>query len=67
MTQYSTKGSVVLGRGPVYRSALSACSANNSNFVPNDSSVRSYACENFLYKSRVVGRATFAFQCKAAN
>lgn len=67
MTQYKTTGNVFLGRGPVYRSALNTCSSINSSFVPDDSSVRSYACENFLYKSRVVGRATFAFQCKTSN
>ncbi len=67
LTQYARTGSVTLGRGPVYRSALATCSAINSTYVPEDSSVRTYACENFLYKSRVVGRATFAFTCKAAG
>ncbi|MFA6000229.1 MAG: hypothetical protein WC783_04640 [Candidatus Paceibacterota bacterium] len=67
MTEYARTGSVIVGRGSVYKLSSNVCQNINQSFIPDYSSFRTYACENFLYKSRVVGRATFAFTCKAGN
>ncbi len=59
----STPGSIAVGRGPVYNLALSQC----SGALPDDSSFRTYACNNSYSTSTgsIVGNATFAFRCMA--
>lgn len=63
MSQFTERGSVRMGRGPVYKKMADVCKSDYSKYIPNDFSVRTYSCENFLYKGHVVGRAQFAFLC----
>lgn len=63
MTEFTSRGSTHLGRGPVYHMMLKKCQQIDSNLVPDDKSVRTYACYNMSSYSRVLGKATFAFQC----
>lgn len=63
MTEFAATGSVRLGRGPVYNQALAVCQKENQKFVPNDFSVRTFACENVATAGAIQGRATFAFLC----
>lgn len=67
MTEFTAPGSVRLGRGPVYQIMLKTCQSEDSNSYPNDNSVRTFACQNVASESRVLGKATFAFQCGAAH
>lgn len=64
MTQFSASGSVSLGRGPVYQLMLRQCQEEDSNSYPDDNSVRTFACQNIASHKRILGNATFAFQCK---
>lgn len=61
MSSYASPGSVSVGNGPVYASAVSACGANST---PDTSTFRTYSCSNSSNNGSVVGNATFAFQCK---
>lgn len=63
MTEFTTRGSTHLGRGPVYHMMLKKCQQLGSGLVPDEQSVRTYACHNVPSNSRVLGNATFAFQC----
>lgn len=67
MTQFTTRGSTHLGRGPVYHKMLKKCQAEDSNSYPDDHSVRTYACQNVASNGAVLGKATFAFQCGGAQ
>lgn len=70
MSDYAPKGSVSVGRGPVYGLALAQCRSINTNLVPDDNSFRTYSCENKSYldsqnvSGPIFAKATFAFQCK---
>ncbi len=61
MSSHSAVGSVFVGRGPVYNMAVNACGVNS---IPDDSSFRTYACNNVASGASVLGNATFAFKCK---
>ena len=63
MTAHSSRGSVRLGRGPVYQLMLDKCQKEDSNSYPDDNSVRTYACQNVAAEWQILGKATFAFQC----
>lgn len=64
MTQYNAIGSVRVGRGPVYALASEQCKVVNPSYIPNDFSFRTYSCENVSGSfGKVLGKATFAFQC----
>ena len=63
MTQYTKKGSAALGRGGVGKLADAACLKEGANYIPDNSSARTYACENFSKNGLIIARATFAFSC----
>lgn len=63
MTQYTAKGSAALGGGPVGKVADAACLKDGADFIPDVTTARAYACENFSKDGRIIGRATFAFSC----
>ncbi len=60
MTDYINPGSVYVGNGPVYTSAVAACSPN----TPNTTTFRVYSCSN---NSSLQGQAVFAFQCNSVT
>jgi len=64
MMDFTDRGSVSVGRGPVYSSALKVCQSNGSTMIPDDSSFRAYACGNIkIDNGPIFAQATFAFQC----
>lgn len=63
MTEFISRGSVRVGRGPVYELAANVCRRYDRHMVPNDFSFRTFACRNGRAGDIIQGSATFAFFC----
>ena len=65
MVDYVGRGTVSIGRGPVYAMSSQVCQSVNQSMIPDDSSFRTYSCENRSYSknSPILAHTTFAFQC----
>ncbi|MEK7194204.1 MAG: hypothetical protein AAB660_00750 [Patescibacteria group bacterium] len=60
-------GSVRPGTGPVFALAAQKCAEGNSSSYPDEYSFRVYSCQNIASSTsgKILGQATFAFQCKS--